>query len=115
MTNDYRLTYLGLAPRRRTPRHSDASTGTPRIPHAPRGHPRAFGAPPGMTTRLAPCCLVYQFGTQQSLRHSSSRGSQFMRRTRTAAIGLVAVFAAASQGIAQQQQREPYPGFDAYV
>jgi CubicO group peptidase (beta-lactamase class C family) len=37
-----------------------------------------------------------------------------MRRTRPVAIGLVAVFAAASQSIAQQQ-REPYPGFDAYV
>jgi len=37
-----------------------------------------------------------------------------MRRTRTIATGILAVLALASPAIAQQQ-REPYPGFDAYV
>ncbi len=37
-----------------------------------------------------------------------------MRRTRTIATGILAVLALASPATAQQQ-REPYPGFDAYV
>jgi metallo-beta-lactamase class B len=36
MTNDYRLAYLGLTPRRRMPCHPSSSTATPRIPRFTR-------------------------------------------------------------------------------